>query len=223
MRERASRTATLTQPDTALASYLDTLLSEIDTGQDFAPSQTVKEATPRADTLHERMDSVEPAVSAKDRIAVDESCATTSRIPDWAETPFQVLRFRVNGVNLLVPLVSLTGIIPLDGKISRLPGQPAWSLGVVMNRDTKVVVADTRRLLLQADVEGEEAHYSHLLLIGEGDRGLAVDTLSDTVTIDKEAVRWRGEGMRQPWFGGILVEELSVLLDVDGVLEMLAA
>jgi chemotaxis signal transduction protein len=70
-------------------------------------------------------------------------------------------------------------------------------------------------------VEGEEPDYSHLLLIGEGDWGLAVDGISGTMNIDKEAIRWRGRVAQHPWYGGILVEELSVLLDVDGVMEML--
>jgi purine-binding chemotaxis protein CheW len=146
----------------------------------------------------------------------------TSDHPEWAANPFQILRFRVNGVNLVVPLLSLTGIIPLDRPISQLPGQPAWNLGVVMNHDTKVVAVDTCRLLMPEGESGQ-TRYSHLLLIGEGGLGLAVEVLGDTTIVDKESIRWRGEAVQQPWYGGIWVEELSVLLDVEGVLEMLAA
>jgi chemotaxis signal transduction protein len=215
--------ATQTLPQSALANYLDTLLAEIDEEKDLKPAQTVKEALPQADTKVETTASAEASVSVAEQPTVAADSIAKSNVPAWAETPFQVLRFRVNDVNLLVPLSCLTGIIPLDGSISRLPGQPAWSLGVVMNRDSKVVVVDTRRLLMQTEVENKVPHYSHLLLIGDGDRGLAVEALGDTATIDKEAVRWRGEAMRHPWYGGILVQELSVLLDVDGVIEMLAA
>ncbi|MEW8333314.1 MAG: chemotaxis protein CheW, partial [Candidatus Thiodiazotropha sp.] len=62
----------------------------------------------------------------------------------------------------------------------------------------------------------------HLLLIGDGQRALAVDTICNTLMVDKEEVRWRsGSGIR-PWYAGIIIQELSVLLDVDGILNILA-
>jgi purine-binding chemotaxis protein CheW len=62
----------------------------------------------------------------------------------------------------------------------------------------------------------------HLLLIGDGLRALAVDRIYNTIRLEKEAIRWRsGTGIR-PWYAGIIIEELSVLLDVDGILKMLA-
>lgn len=208
---------TLEQPDSALASYLDSLLAEID-GQVDSPArrQAVKGPTPQADTLLE--ERVSRAAAEQTEIVDAEAEATLA--PPWAATPFQLLRVTLNGVNLVVPLKSLTGIMPLDGTINHLPGQPPWSLGVAMIHETKVVVVDTRRLLMPT-AEGEELDYSHLLLIGEGDRGLAVDGISGTMNIDKEAIRWRSRVAQHPWYGGILVEELSVLLDVDGVMEML--
>jgi chemotaxis signal transduction protein len=211
---------TLAQPDSALMNYLDTLLAEIDTLEDSSPRQAVKEPTPQADTFIEEAVSIETAVPVADRTEeVIGSAAATSPAPPWAETPFQVLRFSINGVNMVVPLLKLAGIIPLDRPISHLPGQPAWSLGVTMNHETKVVVVDTPRLLMP-DGEFGQAAYTHLLLIGEGDRGLAVDGLGGTVTIDKEEIRWRGDVAQHPWYGGILVEELSVLLDVEGVMAL---
>ncbi|MEJ2694429.1 MAG: chemotaxis protein CheW [Candidatus Thiodiazotropha sp.] len=218
---RLRQPQTLEQPDNALANYLDSLLAEIDT-QRVAPSppQAVKEATPQADTLLEERLSRDAARSVAEQTRMVEANGETSLAPPWAETPFQLLRFSLRGVNLVVPLRSLTGIMPLEGAVNHLPGQPPWSLGVAMNHATKVVVVDTRRLLMPTAADEEPGH-SHLLLIGEGDLGLAVDGISGTMEIDKEAIRWRGGAAQHPWYGGILVEELSVLLDVDGVIEML--
>ncbi len=214
-------TQTLAQPDSALVNYLDTLLTEIDTLENSSLRQAVKEPTPQADRFTKDAVSIETAEPAMDRTGeLIGSATATSPVPPWAEIPFQVLRFNINGVNMVVPLLHLAGIISLDRSISHLPGQPAWSLGVTMNHETKVVVVDTPRLLMP-DGEFEQAAYTHLLLIGEGDRGLAVDGLGGTVTIDKEAIRWRGDVAQHPWYGGILVEELSVLLDVEGVMSML--
>jgi purine-binding chemotaxis protein CheW len=135
------------------------------------------------------------------------------------------LLFTVNGVNLAIPLIALSGILPLQASISRLPGQPVWALGVQLNRDSKVVVVDTRRLLMpELDVaQAEQVKQTHLLLIGNGERGLSVDSLKGTITLEKDAVRWRSGAARRPWYAGIIVEKLTVLLDVDGVVEMLAA
>jgi purine-binding chemotaxis protein CheW len=60
------------------------------------------------------------------------------------------------------------------------------------------------------------------LLIGDGQRALAVDSIRNTLLVEKQAIQWRsGSGIR-PWYAGIIKQELSVLLDVDGVLKMLA-
>jgi purine-binding chemotaxis protein CheW len=199
---------------------LDTLLAEIDRLDDSPAQLAVKEPSAKADTVLEDSVPGEVALNVTERTEIDHKAAD-SDLPEWAQAPFQILRFRVNGVNLVVPLQSLTGIITFDRPITQLPGQPAWSRGVVTNHENKVVVVDTRRLLMP-ESEFEETTYTHLLLIGEGDRGLAVEGLGDTAIIDKEAVRWQGDAVPHPWYGGILVEELSVLLDVEGVLEMLA-
>jgi purine-binding chemotaxis protein CheW len=94
----------------------------------------------------------------------------------------------------------------------------------VLNRDEKVVVIDTARLLMPERLTGDEtSNPQQLLLIGDGDRALAVDGICNTLQIDKEGVRWRHGSHDKPWYAGIIIQELSVLLDVDGVLKLLAA
>jgi purine-binding chemotaxis protein CheW len=218
------QTQTLAQADQALVSYLDTLLSEIDEGDGRLVESAVKAALPQADTLEQKANKVDtPAAVADPAMAPAETPRPS--VPDWAELPFQVLLFRVDGVSLAVPLFALCGILPLQEPLSQLPGQPAWTLGVQLNRDTKVVVLDTRRLLMPELDNAQKARpkQTHLLLIGEGDRGLSVDSLEGTVTLEKEDVRWRGAAGQRPWYAGIIVEKLTVLLDVNGVVEMLAA
>ncbi len=212
------------EPSTALSNYLDTLLAEIDAVPEVATEQRVKDPIPQADRMLEGVVQESRPGTAEIETESSDSAPLASEPPHWAETPFQLLRFEINGVNLVIPLMNLTGIIPLDGTLSHLPGQPAWSLGVVMNRDTKVLAVDTRRLLMPEGEFDKPPCYSHLLLFGEGDRGLAVDAIGDTLTLEKEAIRWRGESSaQQPWYAGILIEELSVLLDIEGVQQTLAA
>ncbi|MCU7891575.1 MAG: chemotaxis protein CheW [Candidatus Thiodiazotropha sp. (ex Ustalcina ferruginea)] len=222
---RASREAAskIAEPDSALKSYLDTLLLEIDDPLIATPKTEVKEPPAYADTKIE--ETGQPTVVAVHQSAIrDEQPSQQNSAPSWAESAFQVLLFKVNGIKLGIPLSSLMGILSYAGEASQLPGQPGWSLGVVVNRDEKVIIIDSARLLMPERLTGNEAlHPQHLLLIGDGHRALAVDSICDTLTVEKDEVRWRSESGLRPWYAGIIIQELSVLLDVDGVLEMLAA
>jgi purine-binding chemotaxis protein CheW len=217
----------IAEPDNALKSYLDTLLLEIDELTVTPPKVEVKEPLPDADINYgEHRESPPTPIQAptpKPATSKEES-ALGLNIPDWVEGAFQVLLFEVNGIKLGVPLASLVGILTFSGEASQLPGQPAWSLGVILNRDEKVVVIDSAKLLMPERV-GENASIKprHLLLIGDGRRALAVDGVCNTLLLEKEEIRWRsGSGVR-PWYAGIIIQELSVLLDVEGILKMLAA
>ncbi|MCG8125387.1 MAG: chemotaxis protein CheW [Candidatus Thiodiazotropha taylori] len=206
------------EPDHALKSYLDTLLLEIET----IPSESVvvKEPPPVADIKVEESQISEPKLEQSTQTQQQQDSA----LPKWVENEFQVLLFKVNGITMGIPLNAMKGILNYSGDASQLPGQPAWSLGVILNRDEKVVVIDSARLLMPERLTAEtRSEPQQLLLIGEGDRALAVDTICNTMSVVKEDVRWRNGIHNKPWYAGIIVEKLSVLLDVDGVLQLLAA
>ncbi|MEW8351850.1 MAG: chemotaxis protein CheW [Candidatus Thiodiazotropha taylori] len=206
------------EPDHALKSYLDTLLLEIET----IPSESVvvKEPPPVADIKVEESQISEPKLEQ----SIQTQQQQDSTLPEWVENEFQVLLFKVNGITMGIPLNAMKGILNYSGDASQLPGQPAWSLGVIVNRDEKVVVIDSARLLMPERLTAEtRSEPQQLLLIGEGDRALAVDTICNTMSVVKEDIRWRNGIHNKPWYAGIIVEELSVLLDVDGVLQLLAA
>ncbi|MES9834149.1 MAG: chemotaxis protein CheW [Candidatus Thiodiazotropha sp. DIVDIV] len=210
------------EPDNALKSYLDTLLLELDTLPD--ESVEVKEPPTVADIEVEEQ-TVDIQVSEPE---VTETVQTqpqqVSGLPDWVENEFQVLLFKVNGITMGIPLNALKGILNYNGEASQLPGQPGWSLGVVLNREEKVVVIDSARLFMPERLtEDERIKPQQLLIIGAGDRALAVDSICNTLNIEKDGVRWRSGVPSNPWYAGIIIQELSVLLDVDGVLGLLAA
>jgi purine-binding chemotaxis protein CheW len=218
--ELASKIA---EPDSALKSYLDTLLSEIDDVTVTPPQVEVKEPLPDADTNYDKhQDST--LVATPEPTPSREESTLQPNIPDWVEGAFQVLLFEVNGIKLGIPLSSLVGILTFSGEASQLPGQPAWSLGVILNREEKVVVINSAKLLMPERLDDNAIIApQHLLLIGDGQRALAVDSICNTLIVEIEEIRWRtGSGVR-PWYAGIIIQELSVLLDVDGILEMLAA
>ncbi len=220
-----AKTKTVAKPDVALADYLDTLLAEIDGDVVKTATKTaVKAEIVQADSLDKEVAVTE--VSAEVTVEhVEEAVAPAPEIPAWAERPFQVLTFSLGKVKLAVPLSNLNGILNLDQQPTQLPGQPDWSLGVMINHDSKVVVVDTQQVLMpeQAVDAIPPSGLKHLLLIGEGTRGLAVESLHGTETLDQSAIRWRSGQGAHPWYAGIVVEELTVMIDVDGLMEMLAA
>ncbi|PVV23672.1 MAG: hypothetical protein B6D78_02730 [gamma proteobacterium symbiont of Ctena orbiculata] len=210
----------IAEPDSALKSYLDTLLSEIDDLAVAPPKVEVKEPLADADIKHDEHPETILAPTPQATIRREDTLPT---MPDWVDEAFQVLLFEVNGIKLGIPLSSLVGILTFSGEASQLPGQPVWSMGVIVNRDEKVVAINSAMLLMPERVdENSSVAPQHLLLIGDGQRALAVDRICNTLLVDKEEVRWRtGSGIR-PWYAGIIIQELSVLLDVDGILKMLA-
>jgi purine-binding chemotaxis protein CheW len=205
-----AQTSKIAEPDKALKSYLDTLLLEIEDTPKVSPKVEVKERLPDADIIssEENESSLETAPQSQE--------------PDGVEEDLQVLLFQVNGIKLGIPLTALVGILTFSEEVSQLPGQPAWSLGVIVNRDEKVVVIDSAKLLMpERLIDNASIAPQHLLLIGDGQWALAVDSICSTLLLEKQAIQWRsGRGIR-PWYAGIIKQELSVLLDVDGVLKML--
>jgi purine-binding chemotaxis protein CheW len=212
----------IAEPDRALKSYLDTLLSEIDDLVVVPPQVEVKEPLCDADIKVEEQTEAATGLASQTEIRPENSTLQPN-VPDWVEDTFQVLLFEINGIKLGLPLSSMAGILTFSGEASQLPGQPAWSLGVIVNRDEKVVVINSAKLLMPERMdEDAPGTPQHLLLIGDGLRALAVDRICNTLVVEKEEIRWRtGSGIR-PWYAGIIIQELSVLLDVDGILKMLA-
>lgn len=216
---QAALASRIAEPHSALKSYLDTLLSEIDDTDTAPPRVEVKARLPDVDIISRESIETTPETTVVGR----EERARQPQVPDWVEEAIQVLLFRVNGIKLGIPLTSLVGIHTYSGEASQLPGQPAWSLGVVVNRDEKVVVIDSAKLLMPERLDQNTTIApQHLLLIGDGQRALAVDSICNTLLVERQSIQWRsGRGVR-PWYAGIIKQELSVLLDVDGVLKMLA-
>ncbi|MCW8921438.1 MAG: chemotaxis protein CheW, partial [Sedimenticola sp.] len=111
-----------------------------------------------------------------------------------------------------------------DQDLTQMPGQPDWCMGVLLHRDRRVVVVDIAQLIMPERLDRaseERARGSHILIIGNGQFGFACDRLQSPLLLNRDEVRWRrGEGYR-PWMAGTVIDQLSVLLDVDAILEMI--
>jgi len=226
-------------PEQAIDSYLSALLSEVEEYQEV-PNQTLTppvQEQPKLAPVVEIRQGVHteapvqpsPAIEIAQTVDIaveipDEQPSESAQIiPDWGASRFQCLPFRVRGMNLVVPLMSLCSIAEWDQDLTQIPGQPDWYMGVFVHRDQRVVVIDTAQLIMPDRLERvseKRQRGSHVLIIGDGRWGLACDSLQSPLTLGKDDVRWRrGEGYRS-WMAGTVIDQLSVLLDVDALLGM---
>lgn len=105
-----------------------------------------------------------------------------------------------------------------------MPFQPDWHLGVLQNRDDKVVVVDLAKLLMLEQQEEETAvtqEGSHILIIGDHHFGLPCDSLAKPVFLSKEDVRWSIRHEDRPWMAGTITDKLTILLDIDELLKII--
>jgi purine-binding chemotaxis protein CheW len=226
--KKDERSTHLAEPDQAVYDYLDSLLKEAE-GRQQEPAKPqagvaaeVVEIRP-VETLREQQEILEPAEAAVVEVAEDVAQEDAVVVPEWAEGPFQCLLFTLRGMTLAVPLLSLNSIMKWEEEVTPIPGQPDWHMGVILHRDQQVVVIDTAQLLVPerlGRVDEVRERGSHILVIGEGDRGLACESLAKPLTLTKDDIRWSGAGGNRPWVAGTIVEKLCILLNVDYLLEM---
>ncbi len=225
--KRPQRQPKVAEPDLAIDNYLQALLKDVD---EYDPSTERDHATTVVEPKIVAPQVIKPLPvieTAKSEVAqqVRGEGRVGEIVPSWAEGLFQCLMFKVNGITLSIPLACLQTIIEWDQEPSVVPGQPKWHLGILMNRDTKVGIVDTAKIVmperLSSRVHGERQTGGYILVVGDGRWGLACDSIVTTELFSEEMVRWRtGEGKR-PWLAGTAKDQLCAVLDVDALLGML--
>ncbi len=136
---------------------------------------------------------------------------------------FQALFFKVAGLTLAVPLITLGGIHQLD-KIGPLFGKPSWFKGVMLHREEKLNVVDTAQWVMPEKYDqslSDALHYRYLIMLGESQWGLASESLVNTVTLTKADVKWREAQGKRPWLAGMVKEKMCALIDVYQLIAML--
>jgi len=147
-------------------------------------------------------------------------------VPDWAETRFQCLLFKVSGLNLAVPLVKLNSVIPWDENITQTPNQTEWYLGLVQHLQNQIKVIDTALLVmpenrhkdLEDDVSGR---LSHILLVDDYKWGLACSSIGDVIWLNQDEVKWRKNKTSRAWLSGTSLEHLCAIMDTEVFAQML--
>lgn len=227
------------QPKSVLYEYLADLLGE-PAGGSFEGAagdiRTVASATAFADCAHASRSEQPTAVTLPvdiglcageysagrlekaPRWPVD---AVASGIPGWAVDPFQVLFIRAHGVDLALPLHQLDTIVRWNGAATSIPGQPRWQIGLMLHKQRKVSLVDLSTLIMPERQVAETPPGGYLLLVGGARWGLACDSIQRPRLLRAGDVRWRRNREIRPWSHGVIVEDLTVLLNIEALLMVL--
>lgn len=146
----------------------------------------------------------------------------------WAAGRFPCLRFQVAGVTLAVSLQRLNGVLPwpADG-VSPMPGHAPWFLGLLYHQGRQVKVIDTAWHVLPPDRrqspqgDAEAPRFRNIVLIGDGQWGLACDNVEEVMQLEPDAVKWRSAHGRRPWLAGTVIAHMCALLDADAFAQVL--
>lgn len=211
------RTGSLLRQGDALRDYLDSLLSEVAPEEESSPAPVAQRA------------AAAPAVRAPARVPIAETVREAPPAqgdpPEWAHPEFPALLFHVGPLKLAVPLIELHGVLPWNDQISVMPNQPAWCHGVFRYRERNVTVIDTATLVLpegrRTGIADEETAQGHILIVGDGNWGLACRTVGEVIKLTPGEVKWRGRGATRPWLAGTVLGRLCALMDTEAFADML--
>lgn len=147
----------------------------------------------------------------------------TESLIDTLDEQFQVLFFKVAGLTLAVPLVSLGGIVKIE-RVNHIMGRPNWYYGVQAHRDSQLNVVDTCAWVMPEkydDKLAQSVNYQYIVLLENSNWGLACESLVNSVKILKSEVNWRTKAGKRPWLAGVVKEQMCGILHVQALIELL--
>lgn len=142
--------------------------------------------------------------------------------PQWAQSRFDVLLFKVSGLTLAVPLISLGQIQPLTDELTPLFGQADWFMGFQPTAAGKIRTVNTAKFVMPERYDPsflDTAKY--VMSINGVPWGLAVDSVNQPISLMPEDVKWRGDRSKRPWLAGTVKDHMCALLDIPRIGQML--
>ena len=204
------------QPEKVLQAFLSDL---IEPTAEAAPER--HESQSESPAIETNYESRTPTPRPDSTTEVACPVASLSAGESAENQPIQVLRFKLRGVELAIPLSSLDSILRWDRQASVLPGQPCWQRGVKLQQNRLIRLVDLAALIMPERLEPEYAQADgerYLLIVGGARFGLICDQIMRPQLLNAEDVRWSGRYRYRPWAKAVLKRELAVLLDVDALL-----
>ncbi len=212
----------LLEQETALGNYLDDMLHRA-TQVALVPESGI--GTEMDDSLLHTELLIEPDVVESEALLADDSMEdeATESIGEThglisEKFPIQCLMFKV-GENLLsIPLVEIQNVVKWQDKLTRLPNEPNWVLGILKFRDNNVRVVDSAEILhIKRDTDQDPVH---ILVLGNEKWGITCDQVDKIMMVHYDDVQWKQNTPGSMTLGTIR-SSLSSLLNPRGIIEYL--
>ncbi|MBD3609874.1 MAG: chemotaxis protein CheW [Gammaproteobacteria bacterium] len=148
-------------------------------------------------------------------------------MPSWAEEDFQVLLFKLSGLNMALPLVELDGILEWPDSLTPMPNHAPWYRGLLDNRGKTLPVIELSQLVIPEKIRQKHESNANtgldrIVLIGDSSWGIACDSVSEVITLTPDEVKWRTSRTRRKWLAGTVIDQMCALLDAQGLILLLA-
>lgn len=143
-------------------------------------------------------------------------------LPQWAQARFDVLLFKVSGLILAVPLISLGQIQPITDELTPLFGQADWFMGLQPTPQGKIRTVNTAKFVMPERYdESFVKNAKYVVSINGVPWGLAVDSVNQPITLMPDDVKWRTDRSKRPWLAGTVKEHMCALLDIPMIGQLL--
>jgi chemotaxis signal transduction protein len=145
--------------------------------------------------------------------------------PEWAKPRCQVLTFSLGNMQMAAPLDKLNGIIPFPERLTVLPGQAHWFLGLARNRNQNVQVIDLAAVIQPHHRQntGEENPATgtrYILVIDENRWGILCNSISTVLTLEPRQVQWQ-RSHHVDFILGTVIDQMQSVLCVDSLIDRL--
>jgi len=142
--------------------------------------------------------------------------------PQWAQSRFDVLLFKISGLTLAVPLISLGQIQPLTDELTPLFGQADWFMGLQPTPAGKIRTVNTAKFVMPERYDESFLKTARYVVSINGvPWGLAVDSVNQPIALMPDDVKWRTDRSKRPWLAGTVKDHMCALLDIPRIGQML--
>lgn len=142
--------------------------------------------------------------------------------PIWAQKKFDALLFQVSGLTLAVPLIALGQIVNMTDELTPLFGQSEWFMGILPTSIGKLRTINTALFVMPERYNPAFVETAKYVISLDGQPwGLAVDSVTQPISLDPDEVKWRGERSLRPWLAGTVKSSMCALIDIPQMARLL--
>lgn len=209
----------LIEQELALDSYLATMLAELPSTEAIEEQerQVKKVVSSAVKVQAATVKMQEPSIELVADVVT--ASKALSIMPKYAQDEFSALFFKVGNLVLAAPLTDLSRAIRFDGKVTKIPQQPLWFMGLKAELEQKIGILNMAYLIQGKSRAGirdyQQKPFTNVILTEDGQWGLACDELLTIAKLTSEQIRWRTDRKSKPWLVGTVIEQLVVVVDIN--------